>query len=142
MFLLVFNRTLLIRRYIILSHILINLPWIFKDRLLAALFGLTSHMEKLEVALAFHDLTVFPKKTFDYLEAASALAREYLLEIGQKDWSEEETQMIENHHKVTPYRGQYSNLVVAFRKSNWVEFYPKTLMPLVGSYLMDRAVQQ
>ena len=118
--------------------------------------------EKLEIALAFHDITVFPERTLDYLESSSALARRHLEEIGHSEWTEQITLMIGMHHKITPYRGKYVNLVEAFRKADWIDvslgllkfglsaqwirelhqrlplhtFYPRTLFPLIGGYML------
>ena len=118
--------------------------------------------EKLEIALAFHDITVFPSRTLDYLDSSSDLARRHLQGIGREDWSEEITLMICMHHKITPYRGKYQNLVEAFRRADWIDvsfgllkfglppewvrdlhqrlplytFYPRTMFPLIGRYML------
>ncbi len=118
--------------------------------------------EKLEIALAFHDITVFPERTLDYLESSSALARRHLEEIGRREWAEQITLMIGMHHKITPYRGRHANLVETFRKADWIDvslgllkfglparwirdlhqrlplhtFYPRTLFPLIGGYML------
>ncbi len=70
--------------------------------------------EKLEIALAFHDITVFPSRTLDYLESSSDLARRHLEEIGREDWSEEITLMICMHHKITAYR---VSITISLRRS-------------------------
>ena len=121
-----------------------------------------ARLEKLEIALAFHDLTVFPDRTLDYLESSSALARAHLFEIGREEWNEEITLIIESHHKLSAYQGPYSNLVEPFRKADWVDvsfsllrfglskpwlqelhvklpidgFYPRTMVPLILSYMV------
>ncbi len=78
-------------------------------------------LEKLEIALAFHGITVFPDRTLDYLESSSEIARKYLLAIGREEWIKEITLMIGNHHKITKYTGEYANLVEAFRQSDWID---------------------
>lgn len=118
--------------------------------------------EKAEIALAFHDITVFPDRTLDYLGQAAALACEHLQSIGRSEWESPVTLMITQHHKVRPYSGPHHNLVEAMRKADWVDvsfgrmrfglprdwlrqlhetlplysFYPKTLFPLIGRYML------
>lgn len=118
--------------------------------------------EKLEIALAFHDLTIFPDRTLDYLDGATALALEHLAKISRDQWSEEVELMIRNHHKITRYEGPYANLVESFRRADWVDvsfgtlrsgldknwvkslhtalplytIYPKTLMGVIGRYVV------
>lgn len=118
--------------------------------------------QKLEIALAFHDIAVFPARTLDYLDSSSALAAEYLKSIGREDWIEAVDLMIRMHHKVTPYRGAHENLVEAMRKADWLDvsfglvrfgidpawqravrqalplhsFYPRALFPVIGSYVL------
>ncbi len=77
--------------------------------------------EKIEIALAFHDLTIFPDRTLDYLESSAELARQHLAAIGRHEWSEEITLMIAKHHKIGAYTGKSANLVEAFRKADWLD---------------------
>ena len=70
--------------------------------------------------------------------------------------------MIRMHHKISPYRGKYANLVEAVRKADWIDvslglfkfglparwlrelhqrlplytFYPRTLFPLIARYML------
>lgn len=123
--------------------------------------------QKTEIALAFHDITVFPARTLDYLDDSSALARDYLASIGKTDWAEQVTLMITQHHKITPYRGRHANLVEAMRKADWVDvgfalfkfgidrawlrqmraalpvytFYPRTLFPVIGAYILKHPLK-
>jgi hypothetical protein len=77
--------------------------------------------EKLDIALAFHDITVFPNRTLDYLKTSTELACEHLRSINREEWEEEISLMIDMHHKITPYKGVYANLVEAMRKADWVD---------------------
>jgi hypothetical protein len=116
--------------------------------------------QKTEIALAFHDLTLFPNRTLDYLEPSVQLAGEHLSRIGRADWHEQISLMIRMHHKITAYRGPHANLVEATRKADWIDvsfgalsfgldrdwlsglhkrfplysFYPRTLVPVIARY--------
>lgn len=118
--------------------------------------------EKVEVALAFHDLALFPDRTLAYLDGATALAESHLHGVGRADWIEPVTLMIRNHHKVRRYAGPHANLVEPFRAADWIDvsfgmlnfgidrawlralhaqlplqsFYPRTLMPVIAAYMM------
>jgi hypothetical protein len=115
-----------------------------------------------EIALAFHDVTVFPDRTLDYLDSSAHLARKHLERIGHLEWDDRISLMIQMHHKITPYRGPHANLVEAMRKADWVDvsfgtlawgiprpwlrelrsllplhtFYPRALFPVIGMYMM------
>jgi hypothetical protein len=117
--------------------------------------------EKVEVALAFHDLALFPDRTLAYLDGAVALAEAHLRGIDRTDWIEPVTLMIRNHHKVRRYTGPQANLVEPFRCADWIDvsfrvlnfgidrawlralhaqlplhsFYPRTLVPLIARYM-------
>jgi hypothetical protein len=77
--------------------------------------------EKIFIASAFHDLGIWTEKTFDYLGFSEELAGRYLAAKGKAEWSEEIVSMIENHHKITPYRGESAWLTESFRKADWVD---------------------
>jgi len=77
--------------------------------------------EKLGIAAAFHDVGIWLDRTFDYLEPSSRRALGYLAQIGREEWSEGVHQMIEQHHKIRPWRGSERNLVEGFRKADWLD---------------------
>lgn len=119
-------------------------------------------LEKLQIALAFHDLTLFPDGTLDYLGSSSALARDYLAAQGKEAWGDQIEAMICHHHKIRPYRGDHANLTEAMRKADWIDvsfrllnfgldrrwlrelhralplysFYPRRIMPVILSYML------
>ncbi|MEM6474489.1 MAG: HD domain-containing protein [Planctomycetota bacterium] len=121
-----------------------------------------NRLEKLRIAVAFHDLSVFPKRTLDYLDDSSELAAEYLNSIDRPEWEEEISSMINNHHKLTRYRGEFENLVEPFRKADWIDvtlghvrfglerdwvvglhkalplytFYPRTMLKVIFGYVL------
>jgi len=79
----------------------------------------SANVEKVALAAAFHDLGIWTDQTFDYLGPSVRLARAHLIASGQDSWSPEVTEMILEHHKVSPFRG--SRLVEQFRCADWVD---------------------
>jgi len=78
-------------------------------------------LEKMAIAVAFHDLGIWTDKTFDYLPPSERLAEAYLARKDRVEWVPEIKAMIREHHKITPYRSNPSWLVEAFRKSDLVD---------------------
>jgi len=78
-------------------------------------------LEKIAIAAACHDLGIWTNGTFDYLPPSVRLARAHLAAIGREEWSREITAMIEEHHKITAYRGDAGPLVEAFRRADWID---------------------
>ncbi|MBD2182481.1 HD domain-containing protein [Planktothrix sp. FACHB-1355] len=77
--------------------------------------------EKSIVAGCFHDLGIWTDKTVDYLAPSVKLAKKYLKENSQEQWSNEIELMIERHHQITKYRNSEYPLVEVFRKADWVD---------------------
>lgn len=77
--------------------------------------------EKLAIAAAFHDIGIWLDDTFDYLEPSSRRAMDYLSQIGRLEWSESVRQMIDQHHRIRPWRGSDPNLVEGFRQADWLD---------------------
>jgi hypothetical protein len=77
--------------------------------------------EKLAIVAAFHDVGIWLDNTFDYLEPSSKRAMSYLAQIGREEWSESVHHMIDQHHKIRPWRGSEQNLVESFRKADWLD---------------------
>ncbi|MEX0722651.1 MAG: HD domain-containing protein [Gracilimonas sp.] len=80
-----------------------------------------ANKKKYAIASAFHDLGIWTNHTFDYLEPSIRLAKDYLSKIGNKEWQDEISLMIDMHHKKSIYRGQFSQTVETFRKADWVD---------------------
>jgi hypothetical protein len=78
-------------------------------------------MNKISIAVAFHDLGIWSNNTYDYLEPSKQLAREYLAKTNQCAWSEEIETMIEQHHKIRKYKTHPNWLVEPFRKADWID---------------------
>lgn len=77
--------------------------------------------EKYAIASVFHDIGIWTHNTFDYLKPSVELASAYLLHSNKKEWMEEISRMIDNHHKVTRYTGDYADTVEIFRKADWAD---------------------
>ncbi len=80
----------------------------------------TERLEKIAIAAAFHDLGIWTDRTFDYLAPSVRLAADYLNGSGRSGWTAGVSEMILQHHKVTPFRGG-AGLVEPFRKADWID---------------------
>ncbi|NHQ59980.1 HD domain-containing protein [Chlorobium sp. BLA1] len=78
-------------------------------------------LDKIAVAVFFHDLGIWTEKSFDYLPASQLLARSYLEKNGKGDWQSEIEAMIGEHHKLTRYKEHPEWLVELFRKADWID---------------------
>lgn len=77
--------------------------------------------EKYAIAAFFHDIGIWTNTTFDYLQPSIALVKEYLIQSGKANWSEEITIMIDQHHKISSYKGNFATTVEIFRKADWTD---------------------
>lgn len=77
--------------------------------------------DQYAIAAAFHDLGIWTNKTFDYLKPSIVLAEEWLARNNKSAWSKEIVLMIGMHHKMSPYTGECSATVEAFRKADWID---------------------
>src|SRR5262245_4267172 len=76
---------------------------------------------KVALASAFHDLGIWTDETFDYLPPSSRLANAYLAGTCRSDWAPEITEMILQHHKLTPFRNGRWALVEPFRRADLID---------------------
>lgn len=86
-----------------------------------ALSGLPSLPTAVLVAAAFHDLGIWTHDTFDYLPPSIELARAYLAKAGLQALDAEVGIIINEHHKLLPYRGPFSANAEAFRKADLMD---------------------
>jgi hypothetical protein len=92
-------------------------------------FNLTARMaaargdalEKIAVAAAFHDIGIWLAGTFDYLQPSVDHACTYLSGAGREAWRPEIEAMIQQHHKLTPWKGASRPLVESFRRADWLD---------------------
>jgi hypothetical protein len=75
---------------------------------------------KIALAAAFHDLGIWTDATFDYLPPSIRLARAYLAETGRSEWAPDISEMVLQHHKLTPFRGPCV-LVEPFRRADLID---------------------
>lgn len=78
-------------------------------------------LDKLAIAVAFHDVGIWTAHTFDYLPPSLALASAYLAEIDRGEWEQEIAEMIRNHHKLTRCPTGLPASVECFRRADWVD---------------------
>jgi hypothetical protein len=93
--------------------------------------------EKIIIAAAFHDLGLWTDKTVDYLPPSIELAKNYLITNSRESWVEEISEIIDMHHKVTPYKGKYY-LVEPFRRGDLADFSLGILRSGVSSLFMKK----
>lgn len=76
---------------------------------------------KLAVALWAHDLGIWTAGTWDYLPPSVELVRAELKARGRENWFAEIRAIVENHHKIRSYRGEFTASVEAFRRADLVD---------------------
>lgn len=79
--------------------------------------------EKVVIAAVFHDLGAWTSDgiNFEYLEPSVVLANKYLKQIDKYHYSEEVSEMIMMHHKLTSYKNKNLFLVEVFRKADLID---------------------
>lgn len=80
----------------------------------------TTNHEKYSIAAVFHDLGIWTH-SFDYLKPSIQLASEYLTKNEKEDCIKEIALMIDYHHKMSSYKGEFSRTVEIFRKADWID---------------------
>lgn len=75
----------------------------------------------LAVACVFHDLGIWSDDTFDYLSPSRARALQHCAANDANARPQRIADLIEWHHKLTPFRGPDAVLVNAFRRADWYE---------------------
>lgn len=83
--------------------------------------GSDDELEKLCIAVAFHDLGIWTAGTFDYLPPSRALAREHLRAVGRPDWQDEVDAMIDHHHRLRRMPPEAHASVEMFRRADWID---------------------
>jgi len=83
--------------------------------------GDPEQLEKMAIAAAFHDMGIWTDGTFDYLQPSVRLASAHLVQSRRAEWIPEISEMILEHHKISPYREAPGWLVEPFRRADWVD---------------------
>lgn len=78
------------------------------------------NQDKYAIASVFHDIGIWTD-SFNYIEPSISLAQDYLRKNNLDSWSEEISLMIQNHHKMSKYNGEFIKSVETFRKADWVD---------------------
>ena len=77
-------------------------------------------LDKLAIAVYFHDIGIWTDQTLDYLDPSAAQAKTYLGAQGLDEWGDEITATITEHHKVSMTCGM-GKLVESFRRADWID---------------------
>ena len=77
--------------------------------------------DEVVVAGAFHDLGIWTAGTFDYLGPSVLQAAAYLESEGRGASLPEVQAIIEQHHKLTRYRGPFGHTVETFRRADLID---------------------
>ena len=77
--------------------------------------------DKYAIAAVFHDIGIWTDHTIDYLEPSIAVTHQYLDQNQLSDWKKEIGLMIDMHHKINSYEGDFQNTVSTFRKADWID---------------------
>ncbi len=73
------------------------------------------------VALAFHDIGIWTDGTWDYLDPSAKRMRDWVA-VRAPDLDVELVEaMIQQHHKITPWRGAQAGPVEALRRADWID---------------------
>jgi HD domain len=75
--------------------------------------------KQIAIAAAFHDLGIWSANTFDYLNPSVKLAEEYLIQNHLEHWINNVKEIINHHHKLTPYK--HNQLAENFRKADLID---------------------
>lgn len=89
----------------------------------AQIAGDPAQLERVAIAAAFHDLGIWTDGTFDYLPPSVRLATTYLAQTARSEWEREITEMIAEHHKLSPWHADRAGrpLVEPFRRADWID---------------------
>ena len=86
----------------------------------AILSNATEYEQKqLAIASAFHDIGIWTANTLDYLQPSIELAEKYLNQHQLAQWTESVKDIIDNHHKLTPFKN--NSLAESFRKADLID---------------------
>ena len=83
--------------------------------------GNAEMLEKLSIAVAFHDLGIWTAQTFDYLPPSRALARDHLHAIGRSEGLTDVDAMIDHHHRIRRMPAATHASVETFRRADWID---------------------
>lgn len=78
--------------------------------------------KKFEIAAAFHDIALWTHDRVDYLEPSIDDCKKYLQANQFERWQSEVSLMIDMHHFISRYSGEYATSVEVFRRADLVDF--------------------
>lgn len=77
--------------------------------------------EKIAIAAVFHDIAAWPEGKLTYLGPSADQADEYLDLVDRAEWKSEMRLMIDQHHKITAYKGRSREWVEPIRRADWCD---------------------
>lgn len=77
--------------------------------------------DTIVIAAAFHDIGIWTDRTFDYLEPSVRQAKMYLAANRLGHLEPEIAALINEHHKVRPYKMAFAAAVEAYRQADLVD---------------------
>ena len=77
--------------------------------------------QMLEVAAAFHNLSIWTHRTKDCLKPSAALAAEWLMRTGRTSWTYPVVDMIESRHGPGTVQEPHRCLTEVFRRAHWID---------------------
>lgn len=87
------------------------------------LHGDETYRDIIAASLVYHDIALWTDGTNAYIKPSRARARK---DLKNTKFDPDQMSLIEGiiewHHKITPYRGEHSNVINAVRKADWVDF--------------------
>ncbi|AZE49870.1 hypothetical protein C4K04_4205 [Pseudomonas chlororaphis] len=75
----------------------------------------------MQIAATLHDLGIRTHGTLDHLAPSIQLARAFLAERGESQLAEQVSALIEQHHKLRPYRQAHAASIEAFRQADTID---------------------
>jgi hypothetical protein len=79
------------------------------------------NVEKYAVAAVFHDIGIWTDHTIDYLSPSIDQLRKYLAEKDKDVLAEEIATMIQWHHKISGFSGEFARTTEVFRRADWAD---------------------
>ncbi len=80
-----------------------------------------SELRHAIVALVFHDIGIWTDGTWDYLDPSGRRMRDWVAANAPELDAELIEAMIQQHHKIRPWRGAHREAVEAFRRADWID---------------------
>lgn len=98
--------------------------------------------KKLQIAAVFHDIALWTHKRPDYIESSIFDCKSYLVRHCLAAWERELSVIIDMHHHLFPYQGEFEDLTELFRKADFVDFTFGKVRYQIPKYFIKRVTEQ